>query len=270
MANLDPKDLSDARDRLLDVATDHFCADADVLGLFVSGSLAAGSFDAYSDIDLRVVVRPERHGWFVQNRRNIPMEWPGFLFNEWMPGTRHCVSHFAPFNKIDIFYLDAAKLMPSPWYRLPVIVLHDPEMIVAELVEASRELPFTVTADEIDISISKGIAAAHETFRRAKRGELFYAQTLLDELRHHMMLADDWLHERTAETTVLAKFDRRGSADVLKALGNSYCALEADKILTALRGLVANYRLQVQGLHAHFKPRRPIDNDLAALDIISQ
>ena len=72
MANLDPKDLSHARDRLLDVATDHFCANADVLGLFVSGSLAAGSFDAYSDIDLRVVVRPERHGWFVQNRAARP------------------------------------------------------------------------------------------------------------------------------------------------------------------------------------------------------
>ncbi|MGO6966638.1 hypothetical protein [Rhizobium leguminosarum] len=197
MASMDLTVLSAARDRLISVVSDRFSADPDVLGMFISGSLAAGNSDVYSDIDLRVVVRLERHDWFVEHRRDIPQQWPGFLFNEWMPGTRHCVSHFRPFNKLDIFYLDATKLTPSPWYRLPMTILHDPEMIVADLVARSKDLVFTVTADEIDFSISKGLAAAHETYRRAKRGELFYAQTLLDELRQHIMQSDDWLHHRT-------------------------------------------------------------------------
>ena len=33
--------------------------------MFLGGSLAAGSADAYSDIDLRVVVTTDRHGYYV-------------------------------------------------------------------------------------------------------------------------------------------------------------------------------------------------------------
>jgi hypothetical protein len=265
MANLDLTALSEARDRLLSVAIEHFSVDPNVLGLFVSGSLAAGNSDAYSDIDLRVVVRHERHNWFVENRQDFPKQWPGFLFNEWMPGARHCVSHFRLFNKVDIFYLDAAALMPSPWYRLPVIIHHDPEKIVAGLLDHSKYLNFAVTADDIDFSISKGLAAAHEAYRRAKRGELFYSQTLLDELRQHIMKSDDWLNDRTPETTVIAKFDRRSSPDICQALKSSYCEYDADMILGALGRLLVVYRGQVMHLHKRFKLSRPLKNDLAAL-----
>ncbi|MCF1464806.1 hypothetical protein FS827_26435 [Agrobacterium vitis] len=267
MASMDLTALSVARDQLISAAFDHFSADPGVLGIFISGSLAAKSSDAYSDIDLRVIVRAERHSWFVEHRRDFPKQWPGFLFNEWLPGTRHCVSHFRPFNKIDIFYLDASKLMPSPWYRLPMIILHDPEKMVADLANRSRHLAFTVTADEIDVSISKGLAAAHETYRCAKRGDLFYSQTLMDELRQHIMQSDDWLDHRTPETTVLAKFDRRTSPDVRQSLVDSYCELDADMILKALSRLLVVYQAQIVRLHEQFKLDRSIENDLAALNI---
>jgi len=156
-------------------------------------------------------VTTDRHGYYVDRRRENPKQWPGFLFNEWVPGAQHCVSHFRPFGKIDIFYYDAAVLAPSPWYRLPIRVLHDPEGIVADIIERSWGLPFTMSDDDLDSSISKGLAAAHETYRRARRGELFYALSLLDELRQHIMQADDWLHDRTPETAVAAKFDIRGA-----------------------------------------------------------
>ncbi|TCV76404.1 hypothetical protein EDE05_108226 [Neorhizobium sp. R1-B] len=165
------------------MAVGWFKSDVSVLGIFLGGSVAAESADAYSDIDLRIVVASEQHSQFVEKRREIPAQWPGFLFNERLPNTPHCVSHFLPFGKIDIFYFDAARLVPSPWYRLPIRILHDPTGIVAEVVEQSAGLTFAVRADELDISISKGLAAAQETYRRAKRGELFYAQTLLDELK---------------------------------------------------------------------------------------
>lgn len=119
MTSIDLTALTVARDQLISVAFDYFSVDPNVPGIFVSGSLAAGSSDAYSDVDLRVVVRHERHSWFLERRRDFPQQWPGFLFNKWMPGTRHCVSHFRPFNKLDVFYLDAEKITPSPWYRLP-------------------------------------------------------------------------------------------------------------------------------------------------------
>ncbi len=215
------------------MAVGWFKSDVSVLGIFLGGSVAAGSADAYSDIDLRIVVESEQHSQFVEKRREIPAQWLGFLFNEWLPSTQHCVSHFLPFGKIDIFYYDAARLVPSPWYRLPIRILHDPTGIVAEVVEQSAGLTFAVRADELDISISKGLAAAQETYRRAKRGELFYAQTLLDELRYHMMQADDWLHDRTPETTVLAKFERRAGSALQAVLAASYCQREGKAIIGA-------------------------------------
>lgn len=111
--------------------------------------MAAGSADSYSDIDLRIVVQPERHSHFVQQRRDIPRQWPGFLFNEWIPNAQHCVSHFQPLVKIDIFYHNAAALKPSPWYRLPIQILHDPKSIVADLVKRSQGLQFPVGEDDV-------------------------------------------------------------------------------------------------------------------------
>lgn len=262
--------LISARDRLLETAVRFFSAEPAIVGIFVGGSLAAGSADAWSDIDLRVVVTADRHRHFVDQRREIPKQWPGFLFNEWMPGAQHCVSHFRPFGKIDVFYYDAAALAPSPWYRLPIRILHDPEGIIADIVARSQGLPFTVSDDDLDFSISKGLAAAHETYRRTRRGELFYAMSLLDELRQHIMQADDWLHERTPETAVVAKFDRRGSRAVLSALKASYCSCEADAIKSALSLLAETYRAQIMELHGKFGLARPLASDLEALDILKE
>lgn len=266
--SLDEGSLTTARNELLDTALRHFSHDPDVIGIFLGGSLAAGSADAYSDIDLRVVARPDRHSFYVDRRKEIPKQWPGFLFNEWMPGSQHCVSHFRPFGKIDIFYYDAAALVPSAWYRLPMKVVHDPEGIVADLIERSRDMSFTVSEDDVDFSISKGLAAAHETLRRAQRGELFYALSLLDEMRQHIMQADDWLNGRTPETAVVAKFDRRGSHDVITALKESYCSCESGAILKSLRQLAQTYREQIIELHDRFGLQRPLSSDLEALDIL--
>lgn len=265
---MDERSLSAARDNLLETAVRFFSADPAVIGIFLGGSLAAGSADAYSDIDLRLVVTTDRHGYYVDQRREIPKRWPGFLFNEWVPGAQHCVSHFRPFGKIDIFYYDAAALHPSPWYHLPIEILHDPEGIVADIVKRSQSMQFEVADDDLDFSISKGLAAAHETYRRARRGELFYAMTLLDELRQHIMHADDWLHDRTPETAVVAKFDRRGTPAVLAALKASYCPCEAAAILSALRLLIEPYRAQLVELHGRFGLSRSLASDLEAIDII--
>ncbi|MGR9470645.1 nucleotidyltransferase domain-containing protein [Rhizobium leguminosarum] len=269
MTSIKHHDLERARNDLLATALGWFRKERGVLGIFLGGSLAAESADTYSDIDLRIVVEPEHHPHFVEVRREIPAQWPGFLFNEWLPNTHHCVSHFRPFGKIDIFYYNAHKLTPSPWYRLPIKILYDPQGTVIDLVKRSRELPFTVDESEVDRSISKGLAAYHETYRRAERGELFYAQTLLDELRHHMMQADDWLHDRSPETTVMANFENRASEEAVMVLANSYCPCEYEAILAALMSLVRAYRKQVLALHQKFPLSRSLQNDVEALDVVA-
>ena len=141
-------ELVAGRERLLATAVNRFTHAPAVVGLFLGGSLASGTADAWSDIDLRMVVRPERHAGFVERRLDIPRAWDGFLFNEWLDGASHCVSHFRPFNKIDIFYLNRAAFQPSPWLAQPATILHDPEMVVADGVARSRELRFVPVLDD--------------------------------------------------------------------------------------------------------------------------
>ncbi len=269
MTPMHPDVLMRGREALLSAARAEFTGRFDVVGLFVAGSVAAGTADAWSDVDLRVVVTPDRHSWFVEHRRDIPKGWPGFLFNEWLPGAQHCVSHFRPFNKIDVFYHSADALHPSPWYALPIWVLHDPSGVVAKLLERSRDLRFEVTEAEVDFSISKGLAAAHEATRRARRGELLYAQTLLDELRQHVMRADDLLWGRTPDVTARAKFDRRGSPEVMRALTASFCSADGNAILDSVIALSSFYRGQITALHERFELTRPLENDLAAIDVVA-
>ena len=258
----------EARDRLLATAQQEFVSSADVVGLFLRGSLAAGSYDAYSDIDLGVVVKPEKYRWFIEHRRDLPRRWPGFLFNEWRPGARHCVSHFRSFVKIDIFYFSENDLPPSPWYTLPLRILFDPRGVIERLVSASANLTFEVTDEDLDFSISKGLAAAHEAFRRTQRQEVLFAQILLDELRFHMIQADDWLFQRTPRTQVFSKFDHRGSREVIHCLHASFCNCNPEALHRSLMGLCRLYRQQVEELHKKFKLSRSLQSDLEALDLI--
>jgi hypothetical protein len=262
------EELIAARDRLLTFAHQQFASNPDVVAVFLAGSLAAGVADAYSDIDLRVVVKPEKHGWFVEHRCEIPTSWPDFLFNEWRPGTVHCVSHFRFFVKIDIFYFSQDGLQPSPWYTLPVRVLHDPHGVVEQLLKRSAALRFEITEEDLDFSISKGLAAAHESFRRMQRQELVFAQILLDELRFHIIQADDWLFDRTPRTQVCSKFDQRGSREVIESLRASFCGCDKAAFRVSIATLSRLYRQQIIQLHARFHPSRHLESDLAALDLI--
>ncbi len=257
-----------ARGRLLGFAQQHFASNADVAGIFLAGSLGAGVADAYSDIDLRVVVKPERHAWFVEHRRETPARWPDFLFNEWRPGTLHCVSHFRFFVKIDIFYFSEDGLEPSPWYTLPVRILFDPRGVVEGLIKRSAGLRFEVTEEDLDYSISKGLAAPHEVFRRIQRDELVFTQTLLDELRFHMIQADDWLFDRTPRTQLFSKYDQRGSREVVALLRSSFCVCEREALVASLGALARFYRGQVVQLHERFRLSRRPESDLTALDLV--
>jgi hypothetical protein len=214
------------------------------------------------------VARPEKHAWFVVHRRDIPKTWPNFLFNEWVPDASHCVSHFRPFVKIDIFYFSENALKPSPWYALPVKILHDPHDVIKGLLQSSERLRFEVMEDDVDYSISKGLAAALEAFRRTQRGELLFAQTLLDELRHHIMQADDWLLDRTPEDAVYAKFDKRGSRECMGTLCTSFCVYDSRALNASLAALSRLYRRQIIQLRDKFALSRLLEHDLAALDPI--
>lgn len=255
------------RDAILERMTGFFRGRDEVLGLFVSGSLASGTADEYSDIDYRVVVRSDSFDRYTAEQRDYPRGWGDFICNN--GGDQHTVSHFKPFNKVDIFYYRPEDLVPSPWYTLPVRILYDPERIIANLVQSSASLKFTATAAEVGNSISVAIGNLHEVYRRLKRDELVYAQTILNQVRASVIEADDALNGRAIQGGFgFSHFEQRGSPDVCEIIYRSYCPARSEAIRRTLCELAQLYRGQVMELHKAFDLNREPGTDLDAIDII--
>jgi hypothetical protein len=264
---VDQARLIEARDRLLRDFVGLFSSDPAVVGLFAGGSVAAGNADAWSDIDLRVLVPHEKHDAFVRQRRDIPRKIDGFLFNEWLHGAIHCISHFSNFVKVDVFYLDVSTFDPSPWYGLPILILHDPTGVIQNVVDQSKGLEFQLDPQEIDRSVSKGVAAVHEAYRRLRRGELVFVQSLLDELRQHMAFADDWIHRRPPQAVPFSRLESRASNLLVRAFHQSFAMLDQHALTQALSTLAAYYGQQIERLIAI--SGAPLDGQMQALGLVT-
>jgi predicted nucleotidyltransferase len=263
-------ELVQARETLLDRAVAFFAAQPDVVGIFLAGSLAAGSADAYSDIDLRIIATHEGQARLLNGRLDWPVQWGDLLFNEWVDGTQHCVSHFRPFLKIDVFYWRPDSFKPSPWFKYAAKVFLDRTGIVERVLDGSRSLAHPPPPDEeVSRVLSKALAGAHEVVRRARRGELCFAQTLLDELRAHMTRLDLWIQSVEPAAPQDLKLERRVTPALLEALKQSYVVLDAseiDRAVVALGGVLAT---QIVELHERFDLRRSRVTDLDAVALVT-
>ena len=243
-------ELVQARDTLLERAVSFFTADPDAIGIFLAGSLPAGCADAYSDIDLRIIATPEGQARLVAGRLEWPAHWGDLLFNEWLNGTQHCVSHFRPFLKIDVMYWTPNIFRPSPWFRMPARVFLDRDGLVRSVLAQSQSLTFSPPPSaEVSRILSKALAGSHEVVRRARRGELCFAQSLLDELRSNMTRLDAWIQGFEPS----APWDLKPAARVSPALANaferSYVGLNAADIDDAVVALSNALAQQIPPLH---------------------
>jgi len=255
------------REAILQRMVEYFRPKPEVSALFLSGSLASGTADPYSDIDFRVVVQTDAFDRFVRHHRAFAREWGDFLFNN--GGARVSVSHFRPFNKVDIYYYKTDEMRPTPWLAKPTRVLHDPEGLIERLIQESQGLTFRVPAAEVDLSISIGLGCTHEVYRRLMRVELMSAQTSLDRLRNAIIDADDYLRAGPAlGATGFAHFEERGTPEIVQALSQSYVPLDSEAILRALKDLIRVYRRQVESLRQAFGLKRDPEADRFGLQVI--
>jgi predicted nucleotidyltransferase len=258
-----------ARETLLERTVSFFAAQPDVTGIFLAGSLPAGTADAYSDIDLRVIATPEGQARLVTGRLDWPAHWGDLLFNEWLDGTQHCVSHFRPFVKIDVFYWTPEIFRPSAWFKLPTEVFLDRDGVVRTTLAQSQSLTFTPPPGaEVSRVLSKALAGTHEVVRRARRGELPYAQSLLDELRSNMTRLDAWIVGFEPSAPHDLKLAACVSAALARALEQSYVGLNAIDIDRAVVGLATVLVEQIPKLHNTFDLKRPLATDLFAADLV--
>lgn len=263
-------ELVQAREALLDRTVSFFAERPDVIGIFLGGSLPAGSADAYSDIDLRVIATPEEQVRLVQGRLEWPRNWGDLLFNEWLDGTEHCVSHFRPFLKVDVFYWTPSMFGPSPWCRMPAKVFVDRNGLVQSVLAESQSLAFPVPSpDEVSRILSKALAGLHEVVRRARRGELHSAQSLLDELRSHMVQLDGWIQGLAPSSPHDLKAFSRVSPPLANALALSYVGLNAADLDNAAVALGEVLTQQIHELHRKFPLNRPLTSDLSAVALVT-
>lgn len=267
---IEPSLIIQERGRILERMCDYFVHKADTMALFVRGSIAEGTADPWSDIDFAVVVRDASFERFCTERHSAPQQWGDLLFNSGAMGPNMCVSHFAPFIKVDVFYYCAADLSPSPWHARGLRILHDPHGVVRELCERSRRMSFRAEPETVNRNINQALASAHEVLRRVERGELAYAQSILDSLRRNLALADDFLHDRP--TMGLSHFEARCTDPrLLAALGAAYPrGHEPAAILQAVQALVPMLREQIAAMAAKFSLDRCGEHDEATLTIVSE
>jgi hypothetical protein len=263
-------ELVEAREALLDRTVSFFAEQRDVIGMFLAGSLPAGSADAYSDIDLRVIATPEGQVRLVDGRLEWPTHWGDLLFNEWLDGTQHCVSHFRPFLKIDVFYWAPTIFKPSPWFGMPAKVFVDRDGVVQSVLAQSQALTFSPPLpNEVSRTISKALAGAHEVVRRARRGELHFAQSLLDELRSHMARLDGWIQGLEPSAPHDLKRAARIGPALTTALARSYVGLNANALDEAVVSLGHVLTQQIQTLHSKFELDRSLATDLVAVELVT-
>jgi len=200
----------------------------------------------------------------------MPLKWGELLFNEWVDGTEVCVSHFRPFLKIDVFYWNADELQPSAWFNLPCTILFDRDDALRKFLKKCVSIEFD-KPDTRDVSrtMSKALACAHESLRSSRRGELFYAQSMLERVRAYTVQIEDWINKFEPKDPVDLKIEKRISRRLQTALKNAYPPLDAKKIEESLIIICLVLSDQIVDLHSLFTFDRSLADDLAAVKLIS-
>ncbi len=177
------------RKELLSSIESDLLYDENVLALFYGGSIGNENMDLYSDIDLRVVVKPEKIKEYISNKKIRPHNWGNVLFFEdTNPLSIYTVVHYDCFVKVDTYYYEPDDIQPSNWLK-HIKVIKDTNELMAGIKNKSRALTYEPTLEEFQFWRGKFFAFLHEAYRRAMREEYFYALNCIDKLRLSMAMA---------------------------------------------------------------------------------
>lgn len=185
--------LPKSRDVLLKNALLDLTADSNVLAIYLSGSLAKGNFDIYSDIDLHIIVTSEQKTDFIKKKRTRSSTWGEVLFYEdFNPFSPVVVTHFDSFIKVDSWYHSPEEVVPSIWLK-DLDVLYDPHNLISSVIKESSSLDYKPSKEEVEFWRGKVIAFIHEIYRAVMRNEIYYALSNLDRVR--WLIASGWYME---------------------------------------------------------------------------
>lgn len=239
-------ELPKERKKLLNNIQNDLFEDDNVLAFFYGGSLGNENTDFFSDIDLRVVVKPEKINDYISNKKNRAENWGGILyFEDLNPSSIYIVAHYDSFIKADIFYYTPEYIQPSVWLK-NIKILKDTDEMITNILKQSLNLTYKPSLDEFEFWRTKFFAHLHEAYRRALREEYYYALDCIDKLRLSIVTA--WYMESGIQPNSFgdwAKYEGNRSSlkDWQKSLLESWdCERDTVEIMNVMRSIVFEFK----------------------------
>lgn len=234
------------RQELMTAIENDLLNDDNVLAVFYGGSIGNENTDLYSDIDLRIVIQPEKFQEYIANKKNRPKRWGNVEYVEdYGPFVTHSIAHYDSFVKIDTFYYKPEHIQPSVWLQ-NIKIVRDTDGMLADILDKSMALSYEPTIEEIEFWRTKFFAHFHEAYRRVMRKELYYALKFIDGLRLLMITA--WYMEVGIQPNTLgdwAKYEGDRSkleAWQLSLLESWECGRNPLEILNVMKRIVPEFK----------------------------
>jgi len=251
---------------LLERVFERFRDDTRAVGLVVSGSLARGGADFYSDVDLYVVVRD---GAFedVLAERNFTAQAVGSpLFGfavDPVPGgsTDHIVLYDGPI-KFDFMYLRESDLGPHPRWD-GCVVLKDTAGRLGAVARSEALGSPRPSAEDLSELNQKFWTPCWYTFGKIERGELWEALDGLHSIRSLALVTLlDWTAERRHEG--YRRLERKMNQEQTSRLLATVAPMRARALHMALLAEVELFR----ELRAEILERYGLTIDLAHEEVL--
>ncbi len=240
-------ELPKYRKKLLDSIEKDFLYDDNVLAFFYGGSIGNENTDDYSDIDLRVVVVPEKIKEYISNKKTRPGNWGNVLYYEDVnPLSIYTVAHYDCFVKVDTFYYEPDDIRPSVWLK-NIKVIKDTDGKMAEILETSMLLTYEPSLKEFELWRSKFFAYLHEAYRRVMRKEYYYALSCIDNLR--LLMSTAWYMDAGIQPNTFGDWAKyEGKRSQLESWQQSLlksweCGRSTVEILNIMKSIVHEFKI---------------------------
>lgn len=247
-------------------AVEYFEADARVTGLVLSGSLAFGERDRWSDVDLYIVA-DEQFDAVFEERQHAAAGAGQPIAEFTVLGSRgqssdHIVL-YSDLVKIDLMYYRARDVEPHrKWAN--ALVLKDVKGCLSDVQERSRSLRVAPLPDDELLRLDQQFWVwAWYTFGKIMRGEYWEALTALHEIRSAaivpLLLALAEQHDEGHRRLEAKLPDQRD------ALARTVAALDADGQHDALKHEIVLYKAARDALFV----RRGLSPNVAAEAVVT-
>lgn len=238
--------LPDHRSKLLTSIESDLLNDDNVLAVFYGGSIGSENTDLYSDIDLRIVVKPEKIKEYISNKNTRPNNWGNVLFIEDAnPFSIYTVIHYDCFVKVDTFYYKPNDIHPSIWLK-NIKVIKDTNELMSGVLDKSMNLRYKPSLEEFELWRMKFFAYLHEIYRRVMREEYYYALDCIDNLRLSISMA--WYMDKGLQPNAFgdwAKYEaeRSGLEDWQQSILKSWeCGRNTMEITGVMKSIVMEFK----------------------------